>query len=183
MATIETAVEKLQDLILKSPIANEYKKDIAEVISLLTDKTVLFIEWNSVDFQQAAREKLALMDNVKEVDIIDEPLTKEMLENLVTLLDDYYDAGEGVTYETISNLLDHVSLPDTESARKRVKVILEVRSDYLMNIIAPIVKQMSAAGREADALKMIQEINAVGRYFDALEIVAKYVDIEYTDTK
>jgi len=183
MSTIDTAIEKIKSLKSQFIVVGEAETILDEVISLLTDKKVLFIEWNALDFQAAARQKIARMANVEENEIIENPLSQEDLEMVVKLLNSHYDANVGVTWDTINCILDDIALPDVELARKRVKVVLEVRSDYLMNIIAPIVKQMSAAGREADALKMIQEINSVGRYFDALEIVAKYVDIEYNETK
>jgi len=181
MSTIQTAVEKLQNLILNSPIANDYKKDLAEVISLLTRKDVLLLEWNSIDIQSVARDKIAAMDDCKVEDIIENPLTQEQVELVIDLLEDQYDCNYGITWETISCQLDSITLPGPELARKRVKVVLEVRSDYLMNIIDPVIKQMIARGREAEALQMIQEITMIGTYNDALEIVSKYVDIEYKE--
>jgi len=185
MSTIKAAVEKLQ-LIIDTPDHDSYgvwemKDDIQKVISLLTAKDVLFLEWNAIDIQQQAREKLSFMENCEASEIIDNPLSQKDVEEVIDLLEDRYDCNYGITWETINCVLDELSLPDRDQAMKRLKVSLTMRNDYLMNIISPIVSQMISAGRSEEAVKMMHEITSLDRYTDALEIVNRYVIIEYVD--
>jgi len=131
MSTIDTAVEKLKILVeeLNEIDEEQYEEvcrdavviDIKKVISLLTDPTVLLIEWNEIDIQGVAREKLANMDNVKIEQIIENPLPKERVEVIIALLEHRYDCNLGVTWDTINCILDEVVLPDAASCRVKLE--------------------------------------------------------------
>jgi len=121
MSTIDSAVNKLNDLLSELPLRNSFiVKEIQDIIDLLNDRTVLLLEWNEKDIQQVAREKLAEMENCEKEEIIENPLTRELVIDVIDLIDKYYDCNYGVTWETINSTLDSITLPDRELCRVKV---------------------------------------------------------------
>jgi len=121
MSTIDSAVNKLNDLLSELPLRNSFiVKEIQDIIDLLNDRTVLLLEWNEKDIQQVAREKLAVMENCEKEEIIENPLTRELVIDVIDLIDKYYDCNYGVTWETINSTLDSITLPDRELCRVKV---------------------------------------------------------------
>jgi hypothetical protein len=115
MSTIDTVVDKLREL----EHVPEEKVDslVQEIISLLTDRTILLLEWNEIDIQKVAREKLANMENCEEDEIKENPLTRAQVIDVIDLLDKYYDCNYGITWDTINSTLDEITLPDSELCR------------------------------------------------------------------
>ena len=119
MSTIRRVLEKLEPLIFNSPIKHEYKKELAEIRGLLTDKTVLFLEWNEQDIQGVARKRIAHIEDVKECEIIENPLTKEDVETVISVLEKQYDCNYGITWEHIACAMDYIKLPSLSECKKK----------------------------------------------------------------
>ncbi|HAX18413.1 MAG TPA: hypothetical protein DCY00_07460 [Actinobacteria bacterium] len=116
MSTIDNTIEKLDNLLTKLQISDScLASELNEIKALLTDKTVLILEWNEEDIQKAAREKIANLHDIVVEKIIEKPLRREDVEWVISRLDKYYDCNYGITWETINSSLDDISLPDAES--------------------------------------------------------------------
>lgn len=76
--------------------------------------------------QAIARDKLANMDNVDVEKIIENPLTKEQIIEVIKIVNDRYDAYQGITYETFMCALDEITLPCSEYVRKKSELELQV---------------------------------------------------------
>lgn len=122
MSTIYSVVGKLEALITENHVAPKVEELVKEVLSSLTDKTKLFIEWNEIDVQAVAREKLSFMGDCTVDEIIDNPLSREDVKNVIEFLDDHMDCNYGITWETISCAIDNcVQLPASDCCRKEIK--------------------------------------------------------------
>lgn len=128
MAEVSVAVELLKRFVNNNHLhCGPMLGAIEEVISLLSDPTTLFIVWNEQDFQEAARKKLAYIEGCDEDQIIDEPLTKEQIALLVTMLEDRYDANNGITYTEIDDALGHISLPASDCCFKLTGLAFQIQ--------------------------------------------------------
>ena len=119
MSTISTVIDKLREL--EHVPEEQMEMKIHDIIVMLTDPTVLLIEWNELDVQQITREKLSFMEDCKVDEIIEEPLTKAQVAYVIDLLNSRYDCNYGITWDTIRCILDEVLLPDSESCRKVIE--------------------------------------------------------------
>jgi hypothetical protein len=130
MSTINTVIKKLNDLRFEVLDGDSIPVEdldqlclgyvagqLEEILSLLTDETVLLLEWNEIDIQKVAREKLANMENCEEEDIIEKPLSRAQVIEVLEHLDNYYDCNYGITWEKINSALDIITLPDSDSCR------------------------------------------------------------------
>ena len=114
MSTISTAIIKLEQLITENHVEPKVEEVVKKVISLLTDPTVLLLEWNELDVQKMAGEIIAHLGNVAREDIIDNPLPRKDVEWVISRLEHYYDCNYGITWDSIRNILDEVDLPKAE---------------------------------------------------------------------
>lgn len=125
MSTIDTVIGKLETLITENHVAPKVENAVKEVLSLLKDRTVLLLEWNELDIQKVAREKLANMENCEEYEIIEKPLLRNDVVAVIDLLDKYYDCNYGITWETINSTLDSIALPDSELCLVKNNLVTE----------------------------------------------------------
>lgn len=109
----ETPVEDLEQLNLSYVLDK-----LEEIKALLTDKTVLFLEWGEDDVQAVARQQIAFLENVEEDTIKENPLTKEQVARVLELLDGQYDCNYGITWCHLTMALDYIDLPNLEEARR-----------------------------------------------------------------
>ena len=114
MSTIYSAVDKLRALITENHVEPKVEEVVKEVISLLTDPTVLLLEWNEEDVQTVARSKLAQLFDVEEEDLVEKPLSKDNVEYVISRLDKYHDCNYGITWDSVDDALDDVVLPSLE---------------------------------------------------------------------
>lgn len=130
MSTIDTVIGKLEELLLIVKEGEEIPEEdleqldlgyvemkVADILARLKDRTVLLLEWNEIDIQKAAREKLANMEDCEEDEIKENPLTREQVIDVIDLLDKYYDCNYGITWEAIQYQLDSISLPSSDICR------------------------------------------------------------------
>lgn len=130
MSRIRTVTEKIDSMIdeldniepdetdSKLVVAEAIIEDLKEIKELLTDKTVLFLEWNEEDVQAAARQQIAFLESVKEEEIKEYPLTKEQVVHVLEMVDRVYDCNYGVTWEDLIISLDCIDLPNITEARR-----------------------------------------------------------------
>ena len=115
---LDDVLTKVYTLIDTPFTTEEIKNELLKIKDMLTDGTVLIIEWSEADIQYIAREELAYMGDTTIEKIIEEPLTKEQVREVIALIKARYDCSEGITWETIRCALDHIVLPDSESCIK-----------------------------------------------------------------
>lgn len=114
MSTVHSAVDKLRALITENHVEPKVEEVVKKVISLLTDPTVLILEWNEIDVQTVAREIIAFDSDFSIADIIENPLPKDDVEWVIARLGKYYDCNYGITWDSIRDGLNEVSLPKAE---------------------------------------------------------------------
>ena len=110
MSTIDTAIIKLERLF---ELSNN--STIKEVLDLLKDRTVLLLEWNEIDIQQVARQRIAQMYDVEKDKIRENPLPRDLVIDVIDLLDKYYDCNYGITWDTINSTMDMIDFADLEA--------------------------------------------------------------------
>ena len=125
MSTIDTVIGKLETLITENHVEPKVENAVKEILSLLKDRTVLLIEWNGIDIQKAAREIIAFSSDFSIDDIIANPLPKDDVEWVIARLDKYYDCNYGITWDSIRDALNEVSLPKAENCLVDIEPVCE----------------------------------------------------------
>ena len=119
MSRIRTVIEKIDNYILNTPIKHEYKFQLIELKELLTDKTVLFLEWGEEDVQAIARQRIAYLEDVEECEVKENPLNREQVERVLEVLEKQYDCNYGITWEHLAMAMDYINLPNIIEAGRR----------------------------------------------------------------
>lgn len=114
MSTISTAIIKLEQLITENHVEPKVEETVKIVLSLLKDRTILFLEWNEIDIQVIARQRIAQMYDVKESEIKEKPLPRELVIDVIDLLDKYNDCNYGISWDTIRSTMDMIEFGDLE---------------------------------------------------------------------
>lgn len=99
-------------------IAALYQYDLKKLKDILTDKTVLLLEWNEQDIQRVARERIAHIEDVEDCEIVENPLPREDVETVISILEKQYDCNYGITWEHLAFAMDYIKLP---SLSERIK--------------------------------------------------------------
>ncbi len=115
MSTINTVIDRLDLLLSNFAFDKNTSSELTEIRDMLTDPTVLLLEWNAIDVQTKAREKIAFLNDVEIEEVIENPLSREDVEWVISRLDKYYDCNYGITWDSISSALEDITLPDAEN--------------------------------------------------------------------
>ena len=119
MSRIRTVVEKIDSMISRFPVLNtQLEKDLKELKELLTDKTVLFLEWGEEDVQAIARQRIAYLEDVEECEVKENPLNRKQVERVLEVLEKQYDCNYGITWEHLTMAMDYIDLPNITEARR-----------------------------------------------------------------
>ena len=92
MSTIDTVIGKLENLITENHVEPKVENAVKEVLSLLKDRTVLLLEWNEADVQKVAREQIAFKNDYSMHEIIEKPLLRNQVANILIYLGNSYSA-------------------------------------------------------------------------------------------
>lgn len=112
MSVIRAAIEKIDEMISKLPNTESLlETELKEIKDLLTDDTVLFLEWGEEDIQNVARQRIAYTEDVEECKIKENPLTREQVADVIGLLEKQYDCNYGITWDNIYSVMDYIDLP------------------------------------------------------------------------
>ena len=107
------SLEDIENLIYSAQEGSKYWCDSEELGYEKPVKNMLY---------EKVEHMIALHD-IEEDDIIENPLSREQVIDVIDLLDKYYDCSYGITWDTIDNTLDDIELPSLESCR--VKKVAE----------------------------------------------------------
>ena len=130
MSRIRTVTEKIDSMITeleniepdetdsKLVVAEAIIEELKELKELLTDKTVLFLEWNEEDVQAVARQRIAYLEDVEECEVKENPLNREQVERVLEVLEKQYDCNYGITWEHLTMAMDYIDLPNIIEARR-----------------------------------------------------------------
>lgn len=127
MSAIREAVDKIDRMFEKTKameasfpsVAALYQHDLKELKDILTDKTVLFLEWNEQDIQRVARERIAHIEDVEDCEIVENPLPREDVEIVISILEKQYDCNYGITWEHLAFAMDYIKLPSLSECIKK----------------------------------------------------------------
>lgn len=127
MSTINTVIDKLRIAleVTDFSLIPGTQGLLREAVALLTDPTVLLLEWNEEDVQQVAREIIAFNSDFSTDDIVANPLSKDDVEFVIGMLDKYYDCNYGITWDSIRDGLNEVSLPKAEDCLVDIEPVCE----------------------------------------------------------
>ena len=143
----DTPIESLDQLNLDYVLY-----ELKELKELLTDKTVLFLEWGEDDVQAVARQQIAFLENVEEDTIKENPLTKEQVARVLEVLEKQYDCNYGITWEHLAMAMDYIDLPDIIEAGRRPMTRKQFE-EYLNEHGIPLDDLKSEGGRIPDTAK------------------------------
>lgn len=153
MSRIRTVVEKIDSIISRFPVLNtQLEKDLKELKELLTDKTVLFLEWGEEDVQAIARQRIAYLEDVEECEVKENPLNRKQVERVLEVLEKQYDCNYGITWEHLTMAMDYIDLPNIIEARRKPLTRKEYE-EYLNEIGTPTDDLKSVGGRVPDTAK------------------------------
>ena len=102
MSAVKNAIGKLDEFINAMSECTSLMEialctALKEIKDILEDKTVLILEWNEIDVQQVARERIAYIEDVDECDIKENPLTREQVITVLEVLEKQYDCNYDIT--------------------------------------------------------------------------------------
>ena len=153
MSRIRTVIEKIDSMIAEMPIVDAIIEIwLKEIKELLTDKTVLFLEWGEADVQAVARQRIAYLEDVEKCEVKENPLTREQVERVLEVLEKQYDCNYGITWEHLAIAMDYIDLPNIIEARRKPLTRKEYE-DLLNYIGAPDSDKKSNGGRIPDNVK------------------------------
>lgn len=169
MSTIRTVVEKLEEFIKELNeievdasdctlvYADSIANDLQQILKLLTDKTVLLLEWNERDIQRVARERIAHIEDVEDCEIVENPLPREDVEIVISVLEKQYDCNYGITWEHIACAMDYIQLPSLSECKikkkEKIKFTRKEYEQYLNELVISSDEYKSNGGRVPDNAK------------------------------
>ena len=153
MSRIRTVIERIDSMIAEMPIVDAIIEIwLKEIKELLTDKTVLFLEWGEEDVQAIARQRIAYLEDVEECKVKENPLNREQVERVLEVLEKQYDCNYGITWEHLAMAMDYIDLPTIIEARRKPLTRKEYE-EYLNEIGTPTDDLESVGGRVPDTAK------------------------------
>ena len=153
MSRIRTVIEKIDSMIAEMPIVDTIIEiQLKELKELLTDKTVLFLEWGEEDVQAIARQRIAYLEDIEECEVKENPLTREQVERVLEVLEGQYDCNNGITWEHLAMAMDYIDLPKIIEAGRKPMTRKEYE-EYLNEQGIPSHDLKSEGGRVPDTAK------------------------------
>ena len=153
MSRIRTVVEKIDSMIERLPNRTFLiELDLRELKELLTDKTVLFLEWGEEDVQAIARQRIAYLEDVEECEVKENPLNRKQVERVLEVLEKQYDSNYGITWEHLTMAMDYIDLPNIIEAGRK-PMTRKQYEEYLNELGIPHDDVKSEGGRVPDTAK------------------------------
>jgi hypothetical protein len=172
MSTIYRVIDELEKLLNdQDRTQGSVDTSIKDVLKLLKDRTVLLLEWNELDIQQMARVKIAQNNDYAVDDIIESPLTREQVVDVIGILDNYYDCNYGITWNSIDNALDDIDLPDVKACLKPKMPMYDSESETIKKVKSGLYLGLSHGFHSAEERAKAQDWGARGALIGPLSFV------------